>query len=512
MIKKIKNNRESAVLLALLAGWGVLLALTNIRAPLWLDEVIAVNFARKPFVESMKIIFSDNWLPLHVIYLDFWMFFFGDSDISLRFSSLLIYFLNIFSIYYIGAKLFNNKYAGFYSAVLFAASVLAVRHSANIKAYGFLALITTWSMFYFVRIFIEKSENRAHAAAYIILNILGTFTHYWFVFALLAQGTLSLVFGLKKWKKAVLLHFIAALPFIIICAAAAMNRLSAGGVTSWVGFYHNEIARTLDFFTYGAVKRFLAILIIPFAAAVIYDFIKKKPIKEIAGEYINYIKELKILYFAGFFALPLIFAYYFSMFLQPVFVPERGPLMVAGAFSILIGAPLAVLVRRRFGVPFLVISMAVVYFAFYAEKIPRDHLLRQTMKNMAETIQKQDMVIFAGPQRAPVQYYLKKYNVPENIAGSWVSVVEKDEELGLEEKQVYLKDWEDEIKPDVKKVKNSGGNVWFSTGKRGVTKAINTRIKPRLEKRFGKKKQFSLNNREIIIYSDKNLPHKIAEP
>ena len=505
MTKKTAIDRETTILLALLAGWSILLAFANIRNPLWLDEVIAVNFAQKPFMETMRMIFHDNWLPLHLIYLDAWMFFFGSSDISLRLSALLIYFLNIFSIYYIAGKLFKNKYAGFYSAVFFAASVLAVRHSSNIKAYGILALITNWSVFYFVKIFIEKSKSRAHTAAYIILNVFGTFTHYWFIFALISQGVLSLVFGFRKWKKAIMLHAAAALPFIIIWSGALINRLSEGGVTSWVGFYHNEINRTLDFFTYGAVKRFLAIFIIPFAAAVIYDLVKKKPVKQTVNAYIRLIKEPKIVYFAAFFILPLIFAYYFSMLLQPVFVPERGPLMVAGAFSIILGAPLAVLVKRRFAVPFLVIFMALIYFSFYAGKAPRDHLLKETTKNMAETIQEQDLVLFAGLHRAPVQYYLKKYNIPESAANSWIAVVLKDEEVGAEEKQVHIKDWEAEISPRITEATKSGGDVWFSTGKRENLKKINIRVKSRLGKRFKEKNEYSFNNREIIIYSDEKI-------
>ncbi len=173
----MKNKILNITLLLSIILIGLIIRLCSIDKPegLWNDEYMAwwissFNFGAPLF----KKIFLNCHMPLYYLFLKIWCFAFGNTDIALRLSSVLIGILNILSMYFLG-KEYKNKTTGLICALFSALSGFLIYFSQEVRPYGLIFLICTWICFFFIKAI--RTPNRFNISIYLIFNFLLLITH-----------------------------------------------------------------------------------------------------------------------------------------------------------------------------------------------------------------------------------------------------------------------------------------------------------------------------------------------
>ena len=193
--KKVYKIRTAQFLLLLsITFLGAILRIWNIeREGLRLDEAQSVWQASHT-LEYIHYYMSKNvHLPLHNSLLHFWMNMFGSGERNIRILSAIPGILTIPSMYFLANEILNKKGALF-AAFVVAISPFYIWYSREIRMYTLLALTSTLSYFFYIRIL--KYNSFQYYLGYLIINIIGIYTHYFFLFVLLIQG----MFFLLSWK------------------------------------------------------------------------------------------------------------------------------------------------------------------------------------------------------------------------------------------------------------------------------------------------------------------------
>ncbi len=127
---------------------GALLRLININKPegMWNDEYLTWEIAKASFPnEFFQAILRNCHAPLHYIYLKVWMYFLGDSDLSLRFSSYFAGILSIISMFFLGKHLGKktSDTNGLICAWFASISAFLIYFSQEVRIYSLLFLLSS---------------------------------------------------------------------------------------------------------------------------------------------------------------------------------------------------------------------------------------------------------------------------------------------------------------------------------------------------------------------------------
>lgn len=220
----------------LIALFGLLLRLIFINKAegLWNDEYVSFMIASTPFNKGFTNIMNTQChLPFYYLYLKFWMFVFGNSDLLLRLASVVPGVLAILAMYKIGIE--HSKETGYLCAGLTAISSFLIYYSQEVRFYSLLFLFSAMSLLYTLRIL--KYPNKKNIILYCISNLLILITHtIGFVFVFF-----NLIFvssGLFKQYKKLITGIWSAIA-IGTCALLPMiaNILSVKFYTQWWGSF-----------------------------------------------------------------------------------------------------------------------------------------------------------------------------------------------------------------------------------------------------------------------------------
>lgn len=171
--------------LLLILFLALILRLISLNQSLWLDEGIqwwaVTTFPLKHLIT--EYIKGDFNPPLFHIMLYFWVKLFGDSEISLRFPSVL---------FGLGTVYFTYKLGGLKAALLTATAPLLIYYSQEARMYSLAAFTATATLYFFIK----KSK------LYILTAILMLYSHYltWLLIpVLLSLPTLLVLLSLLPW-------------------------------------------------------------------------------------------------------------------------------------------------------------------------------------------------------------------------------------------------------------------------------------------------------------------------
>lgn len=181
----------------------------------------------------------------HIVYNAFlhpWMKFFGNSDFSVRFPSVIFNVLNVLLIFLLVLKYFKNYWMAFLAGLLFAVDPLNVAQSHIARSYPLSFLLITLSTEYFIRI-VKNGGTFKNFLIYTILIGLSLINHYFNFFIPLAHAIIFLFLRNKQhlWKGFIL----AALANVCLL----IYWFNWGGGYSALGFLehknkiHQEIAQ-----------------------------------------------------------------------------------------------------------------------------------------------------------------------------------------------------------------------------------------------------------------------------
>lgn len=181
----MKAFRNEWILLAILL-LGLFLRIYHLgNESIWLDEAVSIKWANSNLFHILRDVSGDVHVPLYPIVLHLWVYFFGDSEFSIRFPSLVFGFIAIFMIYKVGAVIFDKE-VGILSALLLALSSFHIYYSREARMYSLMALLTLLSIYFFINLLKERSLLAS--IGYIVSSILLMYTHIYGLFIIVAQN------------------------------------------------------------------------------------------------------------------------------------------------------------------------------------------------------------------------------------------------------------------------------------------------------------------------------------
>lgn len=216
----------------------------------WHDEAFSYLLAKKNILEIIFLAAKDFNPPLYYLLLHFWLKIFGSSEISMRSLSIVFYWGTIYVIFLFLTKIFKIKFrSSIFYLLLFIINPLLTYYAFESRMYTMLAFFATLSFYFF-----EKKDWKF----YIISTILGLFTHYFMILAILAQGTYFYLTIKGKNKrlellKKVILPFLFFIPWIFF--VLTQNNIFNGSF--WIkSFNFNDIFNTFGMIYTGYEKDF----------------------------------------------------------------------------------------------------------------------------------------------------------------------------------------------------------------------------------------------------------------
>lgn len=178
------STRELIILLVILL-LGLFLRVYNLAGEsIWLDEEYSVTVAQKGVFQIFERSSYDHD-PFYHILLHFWINFWGVSEFSTRFLSVLFGFFAIIMIYNVG-KLIFSKEVGLISSLLLALSEFHIFYSQEARMYSLMTILTLASYYFFIKLLKEK--NRIALIGYILSSSFLTYTHIFGFFLIIAQN------------------------------------------------------------------------------------------------------------------------------------------------------------------------------------------------------------------------------------------------------------------------------------------------------------------------------------
>ena len=152
--------------------------------------------------------------PLYLILEYFWAKIVGDSEISLRFLSLIPGLLSIYFAFLLVQKL-HSREAGCLTAYLMALSSVHAYYSIEIRMYSLVLLSVLFSIYSYFRSI--ESNGIRWWLAHIITTIIIVWTHVLGVFVLPCLAVHAYFFGFSRWRGRIvwtLLHSLAVFTIV----------------------------------------------------------------------------------------------------------------------------------------------------------------------------------------------------------------------------------------------------------------------------------------------------------
>ncbi len=377
---------------------------------LWMDEAYSVIVSGQSFDEIVREIPGNGSPPLYNFLLHGWMEFFGSSEISVRSLSVLFGIGFILLLFVIGKSWFGTQ-AGLLAALIGAVNALHVFYSQQARVYSLLMLLSLLSVYFLQRLlrrdFVPPRNDKINFIGYTLITILLLYSHNWALF-LLPVPYLFIVLNRASWSlfpKIIFSHLIAFLfylPFI-----PSLITQAASGSSSWITYFWDKVGaewgflKTFEIFfmggeflTFGKIPygRWLPIVFLIFILFFIFSSPKIKN------------KNLKLLLF--YLLIPLLIPYLFS-FYHPFYVPGRYDLIVFGPFCLLLAFCFSQMPKKVFigSLTLFIFLSSVNLYGFYFKRSPR-HENQAMALFLKENASPNDLIIFTGLTRLPIQYYL----------------------------------------------------------------------------------------------------------
>ncbi len=125
---------------------------------LWNDEYVSWYIAQnKDFNNFLTEMLRNCHTPLYYFYLKVWMFFFKDTDISLRISSVIPSLISVITMFFAGKELKNTQ-LGIFTALLTAISSFNIYFAQEVRLYSLLFLFSSLTLLFFIRTVKKQSQ------------------------------------------------------------------------------------------------------------------------------------------------------------------------------------------------------------------------------------------------------------------------------------------------------------------------------------------------------------------
>lgn len=211
---------------------------------LWNDEYVSWYISQKPLlIEFAKGIFEQCHMPLYYLYLKFITYIFGNSDVVLRLSSLIIGVLSIIVMYFVG-KVNSNK-LGLLCAFFTAISGILIYFSYEVRPYQLIFLFSELTLLYSLKL-VEKIDNK-NLILYIVSTCALLFTHT-LAFLYVICNLVFVGFYIKDRKPNIIRKIILFIGiFFLLLTPIIINIITTISYSQWWSRY--SFSKLLFFFT-----------------------------------------------------------------------------------------------------------------------------------------------------------------------------------------------------------------------------------------------------------------------
>jgi hypothetical protein len=212
---------------------GAVFIVVGITRPVWLDEANSVLIAKAGFSGIVDGLSRDNNFPLYYFVLSVWMRIFGDSEVALRSLSAIFYLGGCAAVFALARRLTGESRRGWYAALFYGASPLAVRQAQNIRMYALLGMLCGLSLWCWLRVIRDGDKSRGAWICLVGVDLLGMLTHAWFAFALAGQLVATVIFERRRLARFVLAVATAAVPWALLWGVVFWRQLH-NGAPNWM--------------------------------------------------------------------------------------------------------------------------------------------------------------------------------------------------------------------------------------------------------------------------------------
>jgi len=170
----------------------------------WFDESFCWKMITFSWSELWGRVALDNHPPLYFFLLKLWVTAFGDSAVAMRSLSILCGTLTILGAFALvrqvqaSANLQPDPVPAFVAAGLVALSPAQIDWSQQVRMYSLGACLALWSSWCLLRV-LTRPEWRS-SVGYVLLASALTYTHYYGLFIVVAQGLYGLAAGLRRCR------------------------------------------------------------------------------------------------------------------------------------------------------------------------------------------------------------------------------------------------------------------------------------------------------------------------
>ncbi len=171
----MKNNTFFKLFIIILIGFSLRLWFLDKPEGLWNDEYVSWFIAKQDNWEIFwQKVYENCHMPLYYFYLKLWMFIFSDTDLSLRWSSIIPSILSIPVMFLVGKEL-KDKNLGLFCAIVTSVSSFLIYFAQEVRLYSLIFLLSCFVILYFVKSI--KNPTNKNITFLFISNALIIATH-----------------------------------------------------------------------------------------------------------------------------------------------------------------------------------------------------------------------------------------------------------------------------------------------------------------------------------------------
>jgi uncharacterized membrane protein len=363
------------------------------------DEVWSVKAASSSFGSEIAALKDqDVHPPLYFLILHLWIRLFGTGERSVRSLSGLFYILTVFAVYGIGRDLYGRDTA-LLSAALYLCSPLAILSAQFARMYALLGFLSILSIWLYLQFSIKRNSSKFRFALYVLVNVLGTFTHIAFFFLLFGQIAFHLMFYRREAKRFLIAIALSLVPYTILWLPVLFAQLAKAREDASLGWVKKPSFSMIAelFLVYGGAFW----LLIP---VLIYMWWR-------SGFSLSRFSKLSISSLPLWLLTISLLTPFVISFIKPVF-NSRLAIIGLAPFALTIGA-----VIGRMANYFLLLALIVLTIIFIPVVHPASSQCdnRAVAKYLNQTTSDGDVVIFTSLTRFPIDYYLERSHSGKNL-------------------------------------------------------------------------------------------------
>jgi len=362
------------------------------------DEVWSVKAASLNYTSEMAMLKADVHPPLYFQILHMWVRLFGTGEKAVRSLSGLFYLLAVYGVYRLGRALYGDKTA-LLCATLYLSSPLAVLSGQFARMYALLSLLSVLSTWLYLQFSIKPNDSRLLFVLYIVVNILGTFTHIAFFFILFGQIVChSLFFRHARLKSFLVAIVLSLVPYTLLWAPVLMGQIanSAEGLAWLKRPGLSRVAELLLIYG-GAFWLLVPALLFIWWRSRFESFRRLSKLRSTS---------LPLLLLALTILTPLLISQF-----KPIF-NSRFAIVGLHLFALTIGAVMGK--DHTYLLCFaLILLSAITLSVVHTASATCDN--RATAIYLTQTAKDGDVVIFTSLTRFPIDYYLQRAQTSRNL-------------------------------------------------------------------------------------------------